>query len=84
MSEGSIPEIGRDAVCYAVGRDEIHFAAALRNALALPVGERRQLVAAAQARAAAFTWEASAGRLWQALVQAAAGNESSWISGKGV
>ncbi|GEM_PF-356987 len=84
MSEGSIPEIGRDAVCYAVGRDEIDFAAALRNALALPVGERRQLVAAAQARAAAFTWEASAGRLWQALVQAAAGNESSWISGKGV
>lgn len=72
--EASIPEIGGDAVRYADGRSEEAFAAALREALALPRGERDRLVAAARARAAAFTWEASAERLWRVLTKAAARN----------
>ena len=69
--EASIPEIGGECVCYADGRDEAAFAAALRAALALPAAERARLVAAAQARAASFTWDASAEKLWYVLQRVA-------------
>ncbi len=69
--EASIPEIGGDAVRYADGRDEAAFAAALRTALRLPPAERARLIAAARTRAATFTWEASARRLWDVLVKVA-------------
>ena len=74
--EASIPEIGADAVRYADGRDEAALAAALRAAVFLPREERTRLVAAARARAAAFTWEASAERLEHVLKSAAAARGS--------
>ncbi len=70
--EASIPEIGGDCVRYADGRDETAFAAALRAAISLPPAERARLVAAARQRAAGFTWEASAERLWLVLKRTAA------------
>ena len=69
--EASLPEIGGECVRYADGRDEAAFAAALRAAIALPVAERARLAAAAQARAAGFTWDASAEKLWYVLKQVA-------------
>lgn len=71
--EAAIPEIGGDTVLYADGRDEAAFAAALRAALALPPAERAPLAAAARARAAGFTWDASAARLASVLMRTAAG-----------
>ena len=56
---------------YADGRDEAAFAAALRAAIALPVAERARLAAAAQARAAGFTWDAGARQLWYVLTRVA-------------
>ena len=67
--EASLPEIGGETVRYADGRDETAFAAALRAAAALPRDERARQVAAAKARAAGFTWEASAEKLWYVLTQ---------------
>lgn len=67
--EASIPEIGGEAVRYAEGRDEAAFAAALRAAVDLPRAERERLAAAGRARAAGFTWEASAEKLWYVLTQ---------------
>ena len=55
----------------ADGRDEAAFAAALRAATVLPPVERARLVAAARQRAAGFTWEASAEKLWYVLKQVA-------------
>ena len=69
--EASIPEIGGDCVRYADGRDEAAFAAALRAATILPPADRARLVAAARQRAAGFTWEASAEKLWYVLKQVA-------------
>ena len=69
--EASLPEIGGDAVRYADGRDEAAFAAALRAAISLPPAARAQLVAAAKRRAAGFTWDASAEKLWYVLQQVA-------------
>ena len=69
--EAAIPEIGGDCVRYADGRDEAAFAAALRAAIALPRAERARLAAAATTRAAGFTWDASAGKLWYVLTQVA-------------
>ena len=70
--EASIPEIGGETVLYADGRDESAFAQALLAAVNLPRAERLRLVESAKQRAAAFTWEASAEKLWQVLVGAAA------------
>ena len=67
--EASIPEIGGEAVRTADGRDEAAFAAALREAVDLPRAERDRLAAAGRARAAGFTWEASAEKLWYVLTQ---------------
>ena len=69
--EASIPEIGGETVRYADGRDEAAFAAALRAAISLPPAERARLAAAARQRAAGFTWEASAEKLWYVLKQVA-------------
>ena len=69
--EAAIPEIGGETVLYADGRDEAAFAAALRAATALPPAERARLVAAARQRAAGFTWDASAEKLWYVLKQVA-------------
>ena len=69
--EASIPEIGGAAVDYADGRDEAAVAAALRAAAARPPAERRKISEAAKARAAGFTWEASAEKLWVVLVRVA-------------
>ena len=69
--EASIPEIGGDAVRYADGRDEAAFAQALLEAALLPREERAQLVESARNRAADFTWEASAEKLWYVLKQVA-------------
>jgi len=62
--EASIPEIGGEAVRYADGRDDAAFSEALLAAIQLPENERNQLVVAAKKRAATFTWEASAQKLW--------------------
>ncbi|HAL91495.1 MAG TPA: hypothetical protein DCM68_00515 [Verrucomicrobia bacterium] len=70
--EASLPEIGGEAVCYADGRDEASFAAALRTAIALPQGQRAQLVEQAKKRAEGFTWDSSADKLWNVLAIAAA------------
>jgi glycosyltransferase involved in cell wall biosynthesis len=67
--EAAIPEVGGEAVRYADGRDETGFAAALRMAVNLPREERARLVEAGQKRAADFTWEASAGKLWYVWMQ---------------
>lgn len=69
--EASIPEIGGDAVLYADARDEAAFAEAMRAVIAKPVAEREQLIAAARARAATFTWSASAAQLLHILVGSA-------------
>ena len=69
--EASISEIGGDAVRYADGRDEAAFAAAQHAATILPPADRARLVAAARQRAAGFTWEASAEKLWYVLKQVA-------------
>ena len=69
--EASIPEVGGDAVCYADGRDEAAFAAALRAAVALPDDARDRLVTAARTRAAGFTWDASVEKLWYVFRQVA-------------
>lgn len=58
--ELSLPEVGGDAVAYC-GTTSAEIAGALRALLADP-GLRAELAAAAQARAAAFTWRAAAGR----------------------
>ena len=71
--EASLPEIGGEAVRYADGRDEAAFAAALRAAVALPRAERARQVEAAKARAARFTWDASAEKLRKVLAAAASG-----------
>ena len=65
--EASLPEIGGEAVRYADGRDEGAFAEALRAAVALPGAERARQVEAAKARAAGFTWDASAEKLRKVL-----------------
>jgi len=62
--EASIPEIGGEAVRYADARDEERLAEALRIAIDLPREQRNDLVEAARKRAAGFTWEASARKLW--------------------
>jgi len=62
--EASIPEIGGEAVRYADARDEAAFAEALLAAVQLPQNDRNPLVEAARKRAATFTWEASARKLW--------------------
>ena len=69
--EASIPEIGGSAVDYADGRDEAAFAEALLAAAARPPAERQNISEAAKARAASFTWEASAEKLWMVLVRVA-------------
>jgi len=68
---GAIPEVGGECICYVDGRDETEWAAALRAALALPRAERVRQIAAAQARAAACTWDSSAAKLWYGLRQMA-------------
>lgn len=65
--EASIPEVGGDGVLYADGRDTAAFSAALRNALAMPLAERRKIIAAGRQRAAHFSWSASAGALASVL-----------------
>ena len=69
--EASIPEMGGDTVRYADGRDEVAFAEALRAAATVPCAERAKIVQAAKARAAGFTWEASAEKLWYVLARVA-------------
>lgn len=73
--EASIPEIGGEAVDYVDGRDEAAFAEALRAAAVRPPAERRKKSEAAKARAANFTWEASAEKLWYVLARMATKRE---------
>ncbi|MBW7909433.1 MAG: glycosyltransferase family 4 protein [Kiritimatiellae bacterium] len=71
--EASLPEVAGDAARYGDGRDEVAFAAALREAIELPTDARAQLIAAGRARAGSFTWDASAAKLWRVLQRVAAG-----------
>ncbi len=66
-SEASLPEVGGDCVLYADGRDTAAFSAALRNALAMPLAERRKMIAAGRRWAANYSWSASAGALANVL-----------------
>ncbi len=63
--EASIPEVAGDAACYADGRDEAIFAAALSKAVVMSADDRARLVKAGRERARLFTWDASAAALWR-------------------
>lgn len=69
--EAAIPEIAGDAVLYADGRNEDAFAATLHAALSLPASERQRLREAARARTTAFSWDASAEKLWHVFLRTA-------------
>jgi glycosyltransferase involved in cell wall biosynthesis len=57
---GATPEVGGDAIRYVPPGDAEALAAELRKVLYLPQEERAALTAAARARAASFSWDATA------------------------
>lgn len=67
----SLPEVAGDAALLVDPHDIEAIAHALRR-LALEPGLRAERVAAGQAQAARFTWEASADATWKALKEAVA------------
>ena len=58
--EGAIPEVGGDAVTYSEAGNADALAAAIRHILSLDTSARSALVEKARARAAKFSWEATA------------------------
>jgi glycosyltransferase involved in cell wall biosynthesis len=81
-TKGSIPEVGGDCAVYAEPPDPSNIADRIRTVLAWRPEQRTAWVARGEARAAKFSWEASAKKTMAVLKDACHTPQSRWLKAR--